>query len=216
MSLVNTGNQLLAVNGIAITGTNAGDFAQSNTCEPTLAPNANCSISVLFTPSVAGPEQAMLQITDNAAASPQSAVLSGTGVATASSVTLTPGSLDFGTVAEGVSIAASIQVTNSGTSTLRVSAVALSGSNPGDFSQNNTCVASPVAVQGSCSITVNFVAQSEGQRSASIVLTDDTANSPQSIALIGDLASPFQLTAAPVGSTSATVSAGRTANYARS
>jgi hypothetical protein len=182
---------------------------------PTLATNANCSISVLFTPSVAGPEQAMLQITDNAAASPQSAVLSGTGVATASSVTLTPGSLDFGTVAEGVSIAAkSIQVTNSGTSTLHVSAVALSGSNPGDFSQNNTCVASPVAVQGSCSITVNFVAQSEGQRSASIVLTDDAANSPQSIALTGDLASPFQLTAAPAGSTSATVSAGRTANYA--
>jgi hypothetical protein len=69
-------------------------------------------------------------------------------------------------------------------------------------------------MQGSCSISVNFVPQSEGQRSASIVVTDDAANSPQSIALSGDLASPFQLAAAPAGSTSATVSAGQTANYA--
>ena len=186
MSLVNTGDQLLAVNGIAISGGNAGDFAQSNTCGPTLAPNANCSISVLFTPSAAGPEQATLQITDNAAASPQSAVLSGTGIATASSVTLSPGSLDFGTVMEGASVAAkTIQVTNSGTRVLHISAVALSGSNPGDFSQSNTCVASPVAVQASCAITVNFTPQAGGQRTASIVLTDDAANSPQSVALSG-------------------------------
>jgi len=215
VALVNTGDQLLAVNGIAITGANTSDFAQSNTCGPTLAPNANCSISVIYTPSVAGPEQAMLQISDNAAANPQSAVLSGTGAATVASVTFMPGSLDFGTVAEGASVAAKIiQITNSGTNALHIAAVALSGSNPGDFSQNNTCVAGPVAVQVSCSVTVNFVPQSEGQRSASIVVTDDAANSPQSIALTGNLASPFELAAVPAGATSATVSAGRTANYA--
>lgn len=214
VALVNTGDQLLAVNGISITGVNASDFAQSNTCVPTLAPNANCSISVFFNPSAAGLEEAMLQITDDGAASPQSTVLTGTGLATASSVTLMPGNLDFGTVAEGANIAAkTVQITNSGTSALHISAVALSGSNPGDFSQNNTCVAGPVAVQGSCSITVNFVAQSEGQRSAAIVVTDDAANSPQSVALTGDLASPFQLAAVPAGATIATVSAGRTANY---
>jgi hypothetical protein len=95
VSLVNTRNQLLAMNGISIAGVNAGDFAQSNTCGPALAANANCSISVLFTPSAAGSEQATLQITDNAAASPQSAVLTGTGIATVSSVTLMPGERGF-------------------------------------------------------------------------------------------------------------------------
>src|SRR5205814_2354797 len=66
ISLVNTGNQILAVNGISLAGSNAGDFAQSNTCTTTLAPNASCSISVQFTPSQAGAEQASLQVTDNA------------------------------------------------------------------------------------------------------------------------------------------------------
>jgi hypothetical protein len=83
-----------------------------------------------------------------------------------------------------------------------------------DFSQSNTCAGNAVAAQGSCSITVNFVPQSAGQRSASIVVTDDAANSPQSIAVAGDMVAAFQLTAAPVGSTNATVSAGLTANYA--
>lgn len=115
ISLVNTGDQILAVNGISITGTNAGDFAQSNTCTATLAPNANCSISVGFTPSQTGVEQATPQVADNAAGSPQSAVVVGTGVATTPSVTISPASLDFGTVLEGATVAAkSIRVTNSG------------------------------------------------------------------------------------------------------
>jgi trimeric autotransporter adhesin len=91
--------------------------------------------SVLFTLSSAGSEQATLQITDNAAGSPQSAVLTGTGIATTPGVTVMPGSLNFGTIAEGVSAPAkTILLTNSGASTLHVSAVTLSGSNPGDFS----------------------------------------------------------------------------------
>ena len=215
VSLVNTGDQILAVNGISITGTNAGDFAQSNTCSATLAPNANCSISVGFTPSQAGVEQATLEVADNAAGSPQTAVVVGTGVATTPSVTISPANLDFGTVLEGATVAAkSVQVTNSGSNTLHVSGVAMSGSNPGDFSQTNTCIAAAVATQASCSITVNFKPVAEGQRSASLVLTDDAANSPQSIPVTGSLVSPFQITTAPSGSTSANVPAGQPAQYA--
>ncbi len=191
VSLVNTGDQILAVNGISITGANAGDFAKSSTCGVTLAANANCSISVLFTPSQAGAEQAMVQVTDNAPGSPHSVVISGTGIAAIPSLAIAPGSADFGTILQGATAAPqTIKIMNSGTSALHVSAVGLSGSNPGDFSQTNTCIGGAVAVGQSCSITVGFSPKAEGQRTASLVLTDDAPNSPQSIALSGTATAP--------------------------
>jgi hypothetical protein len=215
ISLVNVGDQLLGLSGIAISGANAGDFAQSSTCGAALAANANCSISVLFTPSQAGLEQAALQVTDNAAGSPQSVVLTGTGIATTPGVTISPSLVDFGTIAEGATVAAqTIQFTNSGTAVLHVSGVALSGSNPSDFSQTSTCLTPAIAVQASCVVTVNFTPKAQGKRTASLVITDDAANSPHSVALSGTLASPFQLFVAPAGSASADIAAGQTAQYA--
>ena len=215
ISLVNAGDQILGISGIAITGANAGDFAQSSTCGATLAANANCSISVLFTPSQSGLEQATLQVTDNAAGSPQGVALTGTGVATTPGVTISPSLIDFGTISEGGTIAPqAIQFTNSGTAVFHVSAIALSGSNPSDFSQTSTCLTAPVAVQSSCVITVNFTPKTQGKRTASLVITDDAPNSPHSVSLSGTLASAFQLSVAPTGSTSAAVSAGQTAQYA--
>lgn len=214
ISLVNTGDQTLSISGITITGANAGDFSQSNTCATPLAPNANCSISVSFVPSIAGTETATLNVTDNAAGSPQTVTLTGTGVAARSAVTSSPGTLDFGTVALGGTVPAqSITITNSGSASLHLTSVALGGANPGDFSENNNCTASPIAVQASCAISVSFSPQAEGQRSATITLTDDAPDSPQTLMLAGNVSSPFQLGAASSGSTSATITAGQTAQF---
>ena len=57
----------------------SGDFAQTNTCGTALSAKASCSISVTFDPSSASAESAQLQVFDDAANSPQSADLSGTG-----------------------------------------------------------------------------------------------------------------------------------------
>src|SRR5260370_6655850 len=52
-----------------------------------------------------------------------SAVVTGTGIATTSSVSISPASLNFGTVIEGATVAPkTIQVMNSGTGALHVSA----------------------------------------------------------------------------------------------
>jgi hypothetical protein len=101
-----------------------------------------------------------------------------------------------------------IQITNFGTSVLHISSVALSGSNLADFSQTNTCLSVAITVQANCTITANFAPQTQGQRTASLVITDDGAGSPHSVALSGSGAVPFQLS--PSGSTSSTVSAGQT------
>ncbi len=70
----------LAVSQISIQGTNAGDYAEVDGCTTTmLPPLGKCTINVFFTPSAAGPTSAVLSITDNGGASPQTVALSGTG-----------------------------------------------------------------------------------------------------------------------------------------
>jgi hypothetical protein len=79
VTLSNTGNAALSITSLALTGTNASDFDQSNTCGSSLAAGTNCPIVVWFTPSIAGTEAASLSITDNASGSSQTVSLSGTG-----------------------------------------------------------------------------------------------------------------------------------------
>ena len=80
VTLSNTGNAALSITSLALTGTNAGDFDQSNTCPSSLAAGDNCTIVVFFTPSIAGTEAASLSITDTASGSPQTVALSGAGI----------------------------------------------------------------------------------------------------------------------------------------
>jgi hypothetical protein len=77
VTLTNTGTAALAIAGIAIAGTNASQFQQTNTCPASLAPAAHCTISVVFKPAVAGALSAAITVSDNAPGSPQSVALAG-------------------------------------------------------------------------------------------------------------------------------------------
>jgi hypothetical protein len=78
VSLVNNGTGPLTVTKVQIAGDNKKDFSETNSCSVVNA-GASCPISVTFTPTVAGPRQAILEVTDNATNSPQSAILTGGG-----------------------------------------------------------------------------------------------------------------------------------------
>jgi len=189
-SLVNTGDQTLSINSISIVGPNASSFSQSNTCAATLAPNANCSISVNFAPVSVGALSATLQVTDNASGSPQTLNLSGTGLAPAPAVTLVPGSLDFGTVTQGTSSTPmNVTVTNGGTAVLHITNVAIGGANAGDFSFSDPAC-SAIAINASCIVTVTFKPLAPGLRTASVALTDDAPSSPQVINVVGNATAP--------------------------
>jgi fibronectin type 3 domain-containing protein len=79
VTLTNSGSQSLTISNIAVTGTNAGDFSQTNNCPASLAPLVNCTINITFTPTTTGTRSAAVTITDNAPTSPQSISLTGTG-----------------------------------------------------------------------------------------------------------------------------------------
>ena len=79
ITLSNTGGSPLSVTAISLSGSNGGDFAQTNGCGSTLAPGANCVISVTFTPLATGARTAAVTITDNALGTPHTVALTGTG-----------------------------------------------------------------------------------------------------------------------------------------
>jgi hypothetical protein len=184
--LVNTGDQNLVINSISIVGANASSFSESHTCSTNLAPNGNCSISINFTPASTGALLATLQVGDNAAGSPQTLSLAGTGLAPAPSVILVPGSLDFGTVTQGTSTPMNVTVTNAGTAALHITNITLGGPNMSDFSFSDPACNSAVPVNASCTITVTFKPLAVGLRTASLTLTDDAPDSRQVVSVMGN------------------------------
>jgi hypothetical protein len=82
VTVTNTGNAVLTIGGVYLLPAGETAFSAYNGCDstPNLAPGANCSIQVTFSPTVAGPLSASLSINDNAPGSPQTAGMTGTGV----------------------------------------------------------------------------------------------------------------------------------------
>lgn len=78
VEVLNSGNQTLTISNIAVTGNNAADFGQTNTCT-SLAPGAKCVITIGFKASMLGPEWAYVTITDNAIGSPHNIYVIGVG-----------------------------------------------------------------------------------------------------------------------------------------
>ena len=191
LTITSNGGQALDLNTLAITGTNPGDFSETDTCHApaVLQPGQNCSVLVSFKPTASGPRSAALTITDNAAPPTESVTLNGTGQTPAPAVTFVPGSLSFGTVSQGASSTMTITVNNSGTATLNITSIALAGANAGDFSSSSPTCNSPIAVNSACTISITFTPQAAGLRSATVTVTDNAPDSPQTLALNGTGAS---------------------------
>ncbi len=79
ITLSNKASVAVNITKISLTGADAADFSETNTCGTKLEGGASCFITVTFTPSVRGTRTAAISVTDNGGGSPQTAGLSGTG-----------------------------------------------------------------------------------------------------------------------------------------
>jgi len=183
VTLTNTGDATLSITGITVTGTNASSFVFANTCGTSVAAGANCTIHGHFGPLSPGLLTAAIIITDNAAGSPQSIELSGTGVAPAVSFSSTK--LAFGSENVGSATGSqTVTLTNTGNATLTISSINLAGANASSFVFANSCGAT-LAAGANCTIHGHFAPTTKGALTASITITDNAAGSAQNIALTG-------------------------------
>jgi len=192
ITLVNNQGVPLNISSIAPTGTNAGDFAQTNNCGSSVIAGGSCTISVTFSPTATGTRSANLTIADDAPGSPQSVSLTGTGVSSSTPlVSLSPTSLVFASQVIGTTSGGKqVKVTNVGSANLTVTAVAASG----DYQETDTCVGSTILPNNTCTITVKFAPSLAGSITGAITLTDNAPNSPQVISTTGTGSYPVTLT----------------------
>lgn len=79
-ALTNNYSSAFTISSIAVSGTNAKDFVESDNCPRSSGGlTSTCTISVTFTPSSSAFEEAKIVITDTANNSPQTVYVSGTG-----------------------------------------------------------------------------------------------------------------------------------------
>ncbi len=67
---------------------------------------------------------------------------------------------------------------------MTISSVTLSGANPSDFSESNTC-GSSLAASANCTISVTFHPTATGTRTVSVLISDNGAGGPQAIPVTG-------------------------------
>jgi FtsP/CotA-like multicopper oxidase with cupredoxin domain len=187
VTLTNTGPAGLGITSIALTGTNPGDFSQTSNCPvgATLASGGSCRLTLRFVPTAVGVRAATVAITTNDPGTPVTTVTTtGTGIQAA--VTLTPISHDFGAVtARSTSAPFAFTLTNSGTASLTISRISLAGASANRFNQTNNCGAS-LAIGASCTINVTFSPQqARTAYSATLQISDNVPNSPQTATLTG-------------------------------
>jgi hypothetical protein len=183
------------------------DFAPTaNTCGTSIAAGASCTISVVFTPSVAAVETANLIITDGDSTNPQTVTLTGTGTNTAGgTLTVAPATLAFGNQPVGTATAAKmVSLTNSTSAAIPFTSALVMGGAPTaantDFTATSTCGTS-IAANGTCTVSVIFKPSVAAAETANLVLTDAASGSPQTVTLSGTGTSTttpnFSLAASP-------------------
>jgi len=185
VTLTNVGTAALTNIAVSITGANATDFSvSSNGCSGTVLPaNSGCLITVAFSPQATGLRSASLSVNDNAVGSPQTVGLSGTGIVP---LTVSPKTLSYGNQGiSSTSTAKKVTLTNNTGAVVTISSMAISGTDPDDFTQSATTCGKTLALQKSCTISVTFTPAALGARSAMFTLTDSAVNSPQTVALSG-------------------------------
>ena len=159
VTVTNTGSDPLTISKVT---SSVADFGTLSNCTNSVPPGMNCTIGVFFEPTASGTRNGTLIITDNAAGSPQTLALAGTGqdfsmAASSSSQTVSPGQ----------------------TATYSVALTPVGG-----FNQTVTLTCSGAPAQSTCSLSPPSVALN-GSSSASVSVTVTTAGTSASVAYPG-------------------------------
>ena len=184
MTLTNDQNKTLNFTYSASGNYTAGGTL--TTCGASLGAGLTCTIAVTFAPLATATINGVLTIADDAAFSPQEAVLTGKGTGGSTApLKFTPASVTFPSQAVGTTSAAtSVTVKNTSTSSLTISSV--SGS--GDFSATGCTGA--LAASASCTLSITFTPSLSGSIKGAVTIADTASVDQQVFSVSGTAVLP--------------------------
>ncbi len=205
-TLTNTGTTSVTISQANVSG--AGFSVTGLTLPATLASNQSVSFTVNFAPTAAGAVSGNLAIVSDASNSPLNIPLSGTGV-TQGQITPNPASLSFGNVQIGNSKTLTETLTNSGGSSLTISAASVSGTG---FTLSGLTLPLTLTAGQSTSFSVKFAPAAAGAASGNVTITSNGANPNLNIAVSGNGVTPGALSANPASLSFGSVQVGNNAS----
>ena len=163
-------------------------------CGASLAPSSSCQIAVNVSPTAAGSLTGLVSIADNATGSPHTVTLSATGTPVPVPVISTSGALAFGDqVINSVSGVRAITISNTGSATLTISAITLTGTNAVNFAMTGQSACTSILPSSSCTLILTFAPTATGAKTAQINITSNTqivaaatASTPTLVSLTGN------------------------------
>ncbi len=181
----NDGKVTLIISKVELSGANPSEYSETNNCIGSFASEAKCTITVIFTPTASGAQDASLTITDNTSTGTSTLNLTGSGALP--KATLTPSTDSFGTIKVGKTSAAIVStLTNTSNYLLNVNSIKITGTDAKDYAQTNDCpVGGTLAANKSCTISVTFTPKASGTRTATLTETDNSATGTHTVSLTG-------------------------------
>ncbi len=177
-ALTNTGGSPVTISQANVSG--AG-FAISGLSLPiTLTPTQSVSFTASFTPGAAGAASGTLVVVSDAANSPLTVALSGTGMSLGV-LSVSPASLSFGNVTVGSSVSLAGSLAATGTS-VTVSSV---GADNGQFVVTGLTLPITIPAGQSAPFTVTFTPSSVGTTTSTLTFISNASNSPTTQSLAG-------------------------------
>ena len=167
VTLKNSGSSDLNISQLAVSG--AG-FSVSGVAAPvTLPAGQSMALQATFAPTKSGSTTGSVTITSDAQTPTSAVSLSGTGMSATYTMSLAPSSVSFGNLNVGSTASQTVQLANTGNSSMTVSQVAASGSGV-----SVSGLAAPVTIAPSQSVplTVKFAPTSGGAVAGSLTVTN--------------------------------------------
>ena len=187
LQLSNTGTAALSVTALTLTGTNAAEFVRSTPTLPLqIAAGASASVSLTFKPAASGTRSASLTVASNNPAGNVAVTLSGTGTVSQPQLKVSPASVTFGNIAVGAtSPASTIQLNNTGTAALSITALTLAGTNAAEFVRSTPALPLQLAAGASANISLTFKPAASGARSATLAVASNNPAGNVAVTLTG-------------------------------
>lgn len=192
LTLRNTGSAPLSLSELTLGGSHPGDFSRSGTCAlgGTLAIGAECTVTLQFQPTALGARSATLSIGHTGAApSPVVLTLTGRGLPQPVGVLTIDAAnpLDVGSqTVNGLYGARTVRLRNTGTASLQLTGVTLSGSG---FSLDSTptCAAgTTLAIDQTCDLALRFTPlAADTDYRATLTIAHSAAGSPSMLSVTG-------------------------------
>jgi len=205
-TLKNVGTANVTLSQINLGG--AG-FSTSGIAAPVLVvPGESLTLTVNYTPTSTTASSGNISLV-SAEGGITSVSLSGT--VSQSALTLSPGSINFGSVVTGVANTQTVQISNPGSASVTVTAANISGTG---FSSSGLTL--PLTLSGgkTASFNVQFDPKATGPATGSLSLVSDATNPPSAIALSGaGVAAGLTLSVNPTSVSFGNVNVGSTASH---